>query len=69
MPCTMAARGIRQTPPHTGPAFDDRTDNNPCGKNHVVSAGGVSMVSHSLCLGHLAMKLGLADIKSPVVIS
>ena len=67
MPCTMPARGARQTPPHTGPAFDDKVANNPCGAKIVTSSGGVNVSSHALCLPHLAMKLGYAAIATPIV--
>lgn len=67
--CAQVARGIRQAAPHTGPAFDDTVNNNPCGKFTVASVNGVDVSAHGLCLFHLGMKLGLAAINGPVVTS
>jgi hypothetical protein len=63
--CTAPARGARQTPPHTGPAFNDVTDNNPCGRRHVVTANGVNVGMHSLCIFHLKLKLGEPAVQPP----
>ena len=65
MPCSAAARGVAAG---ARPPFNDATDNNPCGKKIVTSAKGVDVTAHSLCLPHLAAKLGLDAIRSPMVI-
>jgi hypothetical protein len=67
MPCAALARGIRQSAPHTGVAFNDTTDNSPCAKGIVSTANGVNLASHSLCLPHLRMKLGDIDVQAPYV--
>ena len=67
MPCAAPARGIRQSAPHTGPAFDPAIDNNPCGRRIISTANAVSFASHSLCLFHLKLKLGDRGIDSPYV--
>jgi hypothetical protein len=67
MACTAPARGARQTPPHTGPAFNDVTDNNPCGRRHIVTANGVDVAAHSLCQFHLKLKLGANAVQPPFV--
>jgi len=67
MPCAQVARGIRQAAPHTGPPFNDTTDNNPCGKPHVLTIRGVDVSAASLCIGHFALKFGLAVFDGPVI--
>ena len=67
--CAQPARGVRQAAPHTGPAFDDTVNNNPCGEYTVTSVNGVDVSAHGLCLFHLGMKLGLAAIQGPIVTS
>jgi len=69
MPCTQAARGIRQVAPHTGPAFNDATDNNPCGKPHVLTIRGVDVSASALCMPHFAFRFGQAVFDGPVVTS
>ena len=74
MPCVKVARGIANpavVPPFTTPSapsrpFNDVTDNNPCGKPIVAAVNFVDMSSHQLCLGHLALKLGTANLKGPI---
>jgi len=44
------------------PPFNDVTDNNPCGKQHVITAGGVDVSAQTLCIPHLAAKLGTAAV-------
>jgi len=44
------------------PPFNDVIDNNPCGKQSVITAGGVDVSAQNLCLPHLAMKLGYAAV-------
>jgi len=68
MPCVALARGMRQTAPHTGPVFDDRTDNNPCGRKILTTVGGVSVAAESLCPMHWTFVHGQADYKLPVVL-
>ena len=68
MPCTALARGMRQTPPHTGMVFDDRTDNNPCGRKIVTSVGGVNVAAESLCPMHWTFVHGQRDYVLPVVL-
>jgi len=49
--------------------FDDKVSNNPCGKSAVGAINAVDMSSHQLCVFHLGMKLGLAELaKGPIVI-
>jgi len=74
MPCVQVARGIANpsvVPPFSTPSapslpFDDEIDNNPCGKPIVAAIDGVDMSMHQLCVGHLALKLGLAVFDGPV---
>jgi len=75
--CSKPARGITNpatVPPYNAPSapsrpFDDTVNNNPCGEYTVTTVNGVDVSSHGLCLFHLGMKLGLAAIQGPVVIS
>lgn len=77
MPCAKVARGIANpacVPPFQAPSapsmpFDDKVSNNPCGKSAVGAINAVDMSSHQLCVFHLGMKLGLAELaKGPIVI-
>ena len=67
MPCAALARGIRQTPPHTGLPFVDLINNSPCGRRVTVTANSVDFTAHSLCLFHLRQKLGDRDVQAPYV--
>lgn len=67
MPCTVPARGVRQAAPHTGPLFNDATDNTPCGRRIISTANGVSYAADSMCLFHLTMKYGQGVIRTPYV--
>jgi hypothetical protein len=67
VPCIAPARGARQTPPHTGPAFNDATDNNPCGRRVVTSVNGINVSAENLCLFHLGLKRGLELVNPPYV--
>lgn len=76
MPCTHAARGNRVSitpiPPFTKtgpaqPAFNDNTDNDPCGRRITVTANGVDFTARSLCLFHLLMADGQRLIGPPYV--
>jgi hypothetical protein len=73
VPCAALARGIRTgqaaLPPFTiaagsNPAFNDLTDNNPCGKFIVTNAAGTAYADN-LCLPHLTMKYGQKTIGPP----
>jgi hypothetical protein len=66
MACSALPRGTRQAAPHTGPPFNDYSDNNPCGKPHITTINGVA-VADGLCLPHYALKNGLAAITAPLV--
>ena len=68
MPCVALARGMRQTAPHTGVPFDDRTDNNPCGRKIVTTVGGVSVAAENLCPLHWQFAHGQQDYKLPIVL-
>ena len=68
MPCTALARGMRQTPPHTGVAFNDATDNNPCGRKILTTVNGVSVAAESLCPMHWIFAHGQRDYILPVVL-
>lgn len=66
MPCSAPARGTRQTPPHTGPAFNDVIDNNPCGRSVVTMVfTNVDVSAHTSCLPHLKAKLGDKAVGPP----
>lgn len=67
MPCTVPARGTRQSAPHTGPPFNDATDNTPCGRRIISTANGVNYAADSLCLFHLIAKYGQGVISPPYV--
>jgi hypothetical protein len=68
MPCVALARGMRQTAPHTGMVFDDRTDTNPCGRKILTTVNGVSVAAENLCPLHWQMVHGQRDYVLPVVL-
>jgi len=73
VPCIKVARGVANPaviPPFATPSapsvpFNDTYDNTPCGKSVVGTIQGVDMTPHQLCVFHLGMKLGLAEMKLP----
>jgi len=67
MPCVALARGMRQAAPHTGVAFNDTTDNNPCGRKIVQSVNGVNVSAENLCSFHWQFLHGQRDYVLPVV--
>lgn len=67
MPCSVPARGTRQTPPHSSPlAFNDAINTTPCGRRVITSAAGTAYAD-GLCLFHLMMKYGSKGITAPYV--
>ena len=59
---------MRQSAPHTGMAFNDATDNNPCGRKILTTVNGVSVAAENLCPLHWTMAHGQLDYKLPVVL-
>jgi len=58
---------MRQAAPHTGVAFNDTTDNNPCGRKIVQSVNGVNVSAENLCSFHWQFLHGQRDYVLPVV--
>jgi hypothetical protein len=67
MPCVALARGMRQSAPHTGVAFNDTTDNNPCGRPAMLTVTGqTGVAAENLCMFHWIFKHGQQDYVLPV---
>jgi hypothetical protein len=62
VPCAAAVRGKTDTKL----PWSDIINNDPCGKGIVATVNGVSVSAENLCLGHWAMKHGLADVKGVI---
>lgn len=68
MPCSVPARGTRQSAPHTSPmGFLDAINTTPCGRRIISTANGVSYAADSMCLFHLMMAKGQGAFIPPYV--
>lgn len=61
MPCVVPMRGKLDT------KFPPVGQKDPCGLPVVTSVGGVNVSAQNLCLFHLGLKRGQADMAAPVV--
>jgi hypothetical protein len=64
VPCAVPARGKTDT----YYPFKPGTQKDPCGKPIVSTLGGVSVAAQNLCLFHMSLKRGLADMPTPIVL-
>ena len=64
VPCAAPMRGKNDTyyPPKAG------TQRDPCGRPIVSTLGGVNVAAQNLCLFHMGLKRGLADMPTPIVL-
>jgi hypothetical protein len=65
VPCSAPARGKNDL----YVPFDPATDNDPCGRPIVSTLGGVSVAAQNLCLFHMTLKRGSADMPTPIVLT
>lgn len=57
------------TPVHAlahNPPFNDVIDNNPCGKPHLLTVGGVDVSAQTICQAHYALKYGASALILPI---
>jgi hypothetical protein len=63
VPCSAPMRGKLDTynPPKAG------TQKDPCGLPIVSTLGGVNVAAQNLCVFHMGLKRGQADMPAPIV--